>query len=55
MKILYCEGVRITGYWKGNKCCAVAVYRSTNDGKTWCRNHAPYQDRCLEIIRKEKK
>lgn len=49
----HCNGIRISGYWKGNQCCAVPTLRSS-DGKTWCRNHAPINEK-LSLIKEKKK
>lgn len=49
----YCNGVRTSGYWKGNKCCAVVVLK-TNDGKYWCKNHVPINETIVRLNKKNK-
>ena len=36
-----CAGHRVSGYWKGYPCGAVAKY--FKNGKWWCKNHLPLE------------
>lgn len=38
-KVVLCNGVNLSGYWKGRPCGAHATYEY--NGKSYCANHYP--------------